>query len=247
MSEIGTGLQNATGIRNAIARAGYSFVEASDMRNALARFGALADWTEFAESWNDLDVDTYMGDGGRYRRRRFGVWAAGRQGAIVRGPHQPHFQALDYNALNGGIERWFKPITEEIGGGATMRTVLEYCRALFGRLAPETTQWHIEAHQFRIEARQGEQGKPTPEGMHRDGVDYVLVLLINRRNIRSGTTTIHDLDKRTLGSFTLTDPLDAALVDDARCYHGVTPVEPENPALPAYRDVLVVTFRKKPT
>ena len=28
--------------------------------------------------------------------------------------------------------------------------------------------------------------------------------------------------------------------------HGVTPVEPENPAQPAYRDVLVVTFRKLP-
>jgi hypothetical protein len=65
--------------------------------------------------------------------------------------------------------------------------------------------------------------------MHRDGVDYVLVLLINRRNIRSGTTTVHDLDKRPLGSFTLTDPLDAALVDDARCYHGVTPGRAREP------------------
>jgi hypothetical protein len=82
--------------------------------------------------------------------------------------------------------------------------------------------------------------------MHRDGVDYVLVLLVDRRNIASGTTTVHDLDKRALGSFTLTDPLDSALVDDSRCYHGVTPVEAENPAQPAYRDVLVVTFRKKP-
>ena len=35
MSEIGTGLQNATGIRHAIARAGYAFVEASEMRTAL--------------------------------------------------------------------------------------------------------------------------------------------------------------------------------------------------------------------
>ena len=194
MSEIGTGLQNATGIRNGMARAGYAFVEASDMRNALARFGTLADWPQFAESWNDLEVDTYMADGGRYRRRRFAVYGAGKQGAIVRGAHQPHYQTLDYNTLNGGIERWFKPVTEEIGDGASMRTILEYCRALFGRLAPETARW---------------------------------------------------LDKRTLGSFTLTDPLDAALVDDARCYHGVTPVEPENPAQPAYRDVLVVTFRKK--
>ena len=74
MSEIGTGLQNATGIRQGVARAGYAFVEASDMRNALSRFGTLADWTQFAESWNDLEVDTYMADGGRYRRRRFGVW-----------------------------------------------------------------------------------------------------------------------------------------------------------------------------
>ena len=132
-----------------------------------------------------------------------------------------------------------------IGDGASMRTILEYCRSLFSRLAPEIEKWHIEAHQFRIEAKTGQDAKPTPEGMHRDGVDYVLVLLVDRRNIASGTTTIHDLDKRALGSFTLTDPLDAALVDDARCYHGVTPVEPENPALPAYRDVLVVTFRKK--
>jgi len=244
MSEIGTGLQNATGIRNAIARAGYAFVEASDMRTALGRFGSLADWPAFTESWNDLETDTYMADGGRYRRRRFAVYGAGKQGAITRGLHQPHYQSLDYNILNGGIERWFEPVKPEIGDGSSMRTILEYCRSLFGRLAPDTDKWHIEVHQFRIEARPGEHGKPTPEGLHRDGVDYVLVLLVARRNIRSGTTTIHDLDKRTLGSFTLTDPLDAALVDDSRCYHGVTPVEPENPAQPAYRDVLVVTFRK---
>src|SRR5882724_627244 len=96
MSEIGTGLQNATGIRNTIARAGYAFVEASDMRSALLRFGTLSDWPEFADSWNNLEVDTYMADGGRYRRRRFAVYAADKQGPIVRSPHQPHFQTLDY-------------------------------------------------------------------------------------------------------------------------------------------------------
>ena len=163
MSEIGTGLQNATGIRDAVARAGYSFVEASDMRTALGRFGTLADWPAFADSWNDLQVDTYMGDGGRYRRRRFGVWSAGRQGAIERGPHQPHYQSLDYNTLNGGIERWFEPIKPEIADGASFKTILEYCRALFSRLVPGTDRWHIEAHQFRIEAKPDVQGKPTPE------------------------------------------------------------------------------------
>ena len=61
------------------------------------------------------------------------------------------------------------------------------------------------------------EGQPTPEGLHRDGVDYVLVLLVKRRNIASGTTTIHELDERAARRFTLTDPFDSALVDDARC------------------------------
>ena len=105
--------------------------------------------------------------------------------------------------------------------------------------------WHVEIHQFRIEARPGQEGRPTPEGMHRDGVDWVLVLLISRVNVQSGETSIHDLAKQPLGSFTLTEPLDAAFTDDNRVFHGVTPIEPLDPAQPGHRDVLVVTFRRE--
>ena len=72
----------------------------------------------------------------------------------------------------------------------------------------------------------------------------MLVLLVNRRNIASGMTSVHDLSGKALGHFTLTAPFDAALVDDARVMHGVTPVEPLDLAEPGYRDVLVVTFRR---
>jgi hypothetical protein len=54
---------------------------------------------------------------------------------------------------------------------------------------------------------------------------------------------VHDLDGHALGSFTLTAPLDTAIVDDARVKHGVTAVEPIDPSRAAYRDVLVVTFK----
>jgi hypothetical protein len=86
--------------------------------------------------------------------------------------------------------------------------------------------------------------QPTPEGLHRDGVDWVLVLLIARQNIAEGVTTIYNEQQQLLGSFTLTEPCDAAFVDDARVYHGVTPVRPLDPVLLAYRDVLVITFRR---
>jgi hypothetical protein len=63
--------------------------------------------------------------------------------------------------------------------------------------------------------------------------------------VRSGETTIADQRKRPLGSFTLTGPLDAAVTDDNRVYHGVTAVTPLDPAAPGHRDVLVVTFRRE--
>jgi hypothetical protein len=231
-------------LRHAIARKGFAFVKSATMRELLAQSGPLSDWPSFSASWDHLALDSYMADGGRYRRRRHAVYAANTEGIITRQAHQPHYQSLDYNPLNGGIARWFEPISADIGGGPTMLTIIGFCRRLFGGLAPTTDSWQIEVHQFRIEARPGEYGQPTPEGMHRDGVDYVLVLLTSRCNIASGTTTIADIDRRPIGSFTLTTPFDAALVDDARVYHGVTPVEPLNPDVPAYRDVLVVTFRK---
>ena len=213
------------------------------MRALLARFGTLDDWEAFAASWNALAIDGYMADGGRYRRRRHAVFAAHPGSRIEPEPHQPHYQALEYNPVHGGIARWFEPITPAVTAGATLQTVLGFCRELFEALAGGVRAWRIEVHQFRIEARAGEAGRPTPEGLHRDGVDYVLVLLINRRNIASGTTSIYALDGRTLGQFTLTDAFDAALVDDSRVAHGVTPVEALDPAQPAYRDVLVVTFK----
>lgn len=221
---------------------GYSFVRGADLRGLLVQTGSLADWDTFAASWNDLGPDTYMADGGRYRKRRHAVFSAGGDG-IVRQPAQPHYQSRDYNTLNGGIERWFEPVNEAVASGPTMGTILGFCQTLFGMVSPAHA-WHVEVHQFRIEARCGQDAKPTPEGMHRDGVDYVLVLLVNRVNIASGMTSVHDLTGKALGHFTLTAPFDAALVDDARVMHGVTPVEPLDLVEPGFRDVLVVTFRR---
>jgi hypothetical protein len=237
--------ESGSELQTSISRDGFAFAHGDLMRTLLLSSGKIADWQQFADSWNRLELDTYMADGGRYRKRRHAVYAVRGRGTARRQPHQPHYQTLDYNPLNGGVARWFEPIESDVGLGPSMRTILAFCRSLFERLSPARA-WHIETHQFRIEARSGEQGRPAPEGVHRDGVDFVLVLLINRRNIASGVTSIHALDGTPLGHFTLTDPFDAALVDDGRVAHGVTPVQPLDPAAPAYRDVLVVTFLAAP-
>jgi hypothetical protein len=229
-------------LERTIEHDGFAFVRAASMRELLTPFGPLSDWDRFTDSWNHLELDTYMADGGRYRRRRHATYAAAEGHAISRGAHQPHYQTVEYNPMHGGVARWFEPIDPAVGSGPTMRAVLDFCRSTFGALKPAAAAWRIEVHQFRIEARGGQEGRPTPEGLHRDGVDFVLVLLVRRQNIASGVTGIHALDGPPLGHFTLTEPLDAALVDDHRVAHGVTPVEPIDATQPAHRDVLVVTF-----
>ena len=231
-------------LAGAIRAGGFVFAPGGELRPVLAAAGGLADWDSFAASWNDLALDTHLPDGHRYRRRRHGTFSAlvGHAG-FRREAHAPHYQAREYNSLVGGIERWFEPIRPEIASGATFTSVVRFGLALFGSLNPGS-RWHIEAHQFRIEARSDAVGLPTPEGVHRDGVDYVIVMLVDRVNIASGTTTMHAPDGRLLGSFTLASPCDAALVDDHRVMHGVTAVQPVDPSRPAWRDVLVVTYKR---
>jgi hypothetical protein len=225
----------------AIATRGFAVFDAAHPHADVARLVSSPAWPAFAASWNGMPRDQYMADGGRYRRRRYGVFAVD-IASIRPAPHQPHYQTLAFNHLNGGIERWFEPIAPEIAGGPVLTGLLRLCHDAFAPLTPAVKSWHAEVHQFRIESEAGAAGNPTPEGMHRDGVDYVLVAMIDRVNIASGTTLLADADKRPIGSFTLVSPGDSVFLDDHRVYHGVTPVTAVDPLKPAYRDVLVITF-----
>ena len=225
----------------AIRRDGFVVETGPGMASVLSLDLGSPSWEQFKRSWERLSLDTYMADGGRYRRRRHSVYAC-HEGAIELAPHQAHFQGLDFNALNGGIQRWFEPIEPDIVTGGALQHILQFALAQFSALAPPTTRWKVEVHQFWIEASSGAAGKPTPEGMHRDGVDFVLVLLIDRHNVTSGTTQLSDADRKPIGEFTLTHALDSVLLDDHRVYHGVTAIAPLDPEKPAWRDVLVVTF-----
>lgn len=230
-----------------VRQAGFCFAPGHFMRRLLtaADSTALSDWKQFVASWNDMPLDHYMNDGGRYRRRRYATLSATDvPGSVRLEAHQPHYQSRDYNRLNGGVAREFAPIDAEIVHGRTIQTILGFCQQLFTALQP-TPVWHVELHQFRIEASADQCGNPTPEGVHRDGVDFVLVMMVQRCNVSSGTTTMCDLTLQSLDSFTLTEPLDAAIVNDHRCMHGVTPVTQIDASQVAYRDVLVVTFRAK--
>lgn len=222
-------------VTDALATTGYARLSGEE---SFAQLGVdAADWRAFADSWNDLGPDLYMADGGRYRRRRHATFRY-EHGDFARQPHQPHYQSRDYNALNGDVQRWFDPVDQATIDNPVCRAIFAFCAGHF----PMTGPAHVEMHQFRIEAKPGEVGRPTPEGLHRDGVDHVFVMLIERRNVREGVTRIGAPDGTALGEFMLAEPGDAMLIDDRRILHGVTEIHAVDVAQPAWRDALVVTF-----
>jgi hypothetical protein len=202
------------------------------------------DWRSFAASWGELEPDRYMADGGRYRRRRFAV-ATLTGSQLTPEPHQPHFQSRDANPLNGGIDRWFAPIPPALLVTGPLAAIVDLCRETFALTdAPAPPAWRVEFHQFRIEARAAQPGLPTPEGVHRDGVDWAFVMLIGRENTAGGVTTLFDTARHPLGSFTLAEPMQSVFIDDHRIFHGVTPIHALEATRPAFRDVLVITFTR---
>jgi len=197
-------------------------------------FGAL---TPF---WNDLPPDQHLRDGGRYRRRRHSCFVVD-EAKITQVPHRAHWQPVEYNALHGGIERWFEPMhSAMLDQPAWPRLLLalgERASALRGK-----QPWYVEAHPFRIDTSDG-IGRPTPEGAHRDGVDLVAVLLIGRHGVKGGETRVFAADGPQGMRFTLSEPWSVLLLDDARVIHESTPIQPLQPDAPGWRDTLVLTYR----
>lgn len=224
----------------------YIRVDAAEMRSLISRgqANALRDWPQFSNSWTRLPVDLYMADGGRYRRRRYAVLSAAHLHSELRiEAYEPHFQSVTYNNLNGGVLRYFELIEEDAIRCMAMHSMLSIGLEIFNRLAP-CNDWRIELHQFRIEAHERLDSLPTPEGRHRDGASFVMMVMIERKNVVGGNTIVYSLDGDRLDEFALSDPLDATFVNDEKIFHEVSPISLREPGLPGHRDMFVAVFRQ---
>jgi len=197
---------------------------------------------QFQSSWNNLPPDPYLRDGGHYRLRRYSVfnWKAGKLSVL---PHEAHFQSNRYNPLHGGYYRDYRDWTLPSQHSAVLKSAINWNIHLFSPLARQG--WRIQAHQFRIKADHSEKGKPTPEGIHKDGANYIFIMLLNRQNVAGGTSRLYDNDRNLITEALLEKPGDAILLNDEAVWHSVSPITPVDKNKIAYRDVLVLTFHRE--
>ena len=189
-------------------------------------------------SWSDLAPDKYLKDGGHYRKRRHSSFIV-KTDDVTLAPHHAHWQPVEYNALHGGMQRWFEPVTPQVARSHAWAAVLQWLARVSSALRG-AQPWYVEAHQFRIDT-EGGIGRPTPEGAHRDGVDLVAVFLVAREGIKGGETRVFEADGPHGERFTLTQPWSLLLLDDERVIHESTPIQPVGES--GWRDTLVITYR----
>lgn len=222
----------------------FSFVTEQEMRELLGD-DLHEHWALFRDSWNRLHPDTFMADGGTYRRRRHAIYELNKHDdSALLAPYRPHYQTIDHNTLNGGIARYFSPIECSINNNPILIKLLALCKERFCTAAP-AGDWYIEVHQFRIETS-CTAASPTPEGVHRDGVNFVFMMMIDRQDVSGGATFLYDRRGVLLCQHTMTHAMESAFINDEHIYHGVSTITPAAPGIYGYRDMLVITLRKFP-
>jgi hypothetical protein len=234
-------------LEHELRAAGYALLEPGAARAALELDVAALEGLR--ESWERLPRDPYLRDGGHYRARRHSsfIYTPGaRELAPV--AQRPHWQPTTYNALHGGMLRWFEPIEPAVVAAPAFRGLLASLGELFAQLQP-VSRWYLEAHQFRIDTAGG-IGRPTPEGAHRDGVDFVAVVLLGRRGVRGGETRVFEAEGSRGVRFTMAQPCSMLLMDDARVIHETTPLQSQGAGAESLtavgvRDTLVLTYRAR--
>ena len=199
----------------------------------------------FSHEWDRLKLDPYMGDGGRYRFRRYGLFnlsiITGRLNCI---PDASFYQDININPLNGGKLRKFASLTKDSVENPFLQELMLFDLAQLTSTTSVKVDWLIGVHQIRIIAMPGASGNPTPEGVHRDDETYTVQHLIKRHNIDGGVNYFHGSEREPERYPTVLKQLNYfdSYYFDHTLWHSVSPITLNMHGSEGYRDVLLIDF-----
>jgi len=154
----------------------------------------------FLNAYEKLEVDTYVleAEGIPYRKRRYGSFIFNsKNNKLNINKHRTFLQSENVNSLFGGIERKFAPIDNSILENQFLQ---ELIKADFSKFPEEDKQlsknWFVGVQMFRVEAKEGYLGQPTPEGIHQDEHHLVVQHMMKKENVMHSVTGIECIDEK---------------------------------------------------
>ncbi|MBH8576916.1 2OG-Fe dioxygenase family protein [Nostocaceae cyanobacterium CENA369] len=187
----------------------------------------------FKPFFNNLPVDPYIK--GDYRLRRLSRFVVSGD-CVIKLPHGYLFQPKEYNPLVGDIKREFSELDDALVELDIFKNlVLAFSDSC--KLHPEA---EIGVHQIRTTCSPDNMGNPAPEGIHKDGTDFIGIFSVDRENIQGGETHLYTAKKEKPVFSKILSPGELLLVNDHDFLHFTTPIKPQIKAQ-GTRDVFVLT------
>lgn len=228
-------------LRQALESRGYCQLSAADLSFSGDLWQA---WLSLSIDYADLPVDKYLPDGGKYRFRRYGRFRyLPTSGELARLPHINYFQNADINRVTGGYLRRFAPLLDNTFENPFLHELIRFDFLHFPVSASlRESWWEVQVHLIRVIADAAVYGLPTPEGIHRDGAEFVTVHLAELINAAGGEVSIYTDDKNLLNRFRLDKILDSYLFNDADLWHQAEAIRPVDDAHRAIRSILTFDY-----
>ena len=90
---------------------------------------------------------------------------------------------------------------------------------------PDIREMIVKIHPTSVVCRPSQHSKPSLEGIHNDGADYIIsALVISRKNILGGESIVYDNDKKAVLARHILEPGEGIFQNDSDLYHDVTPI-----------------------
>lgn len=188
-------------------------------------------------------------DGG-FRLRRYSVielrtsfWNAKTEAEITHMNHRDFKQDKEFNKHQGGMTRSFEEIEEEVLQSEAMKEICLTFKNAFNMIEGQ----EIEIHQMRV-ITCGElfvHGTPvSPEGVHRDGFDYIAMVGVNRYNIDGGELLVYE--NKDSKPFIVRELEDGEIVmlRDNELWHNASPISKIDKSHEGHGDWFILCAKK---
>ncbi len=138
------------------------------------------------------------------------------------------------------VKRQFKELPEQMFD-SDLRCMLHYLAGLVEGIEKSVSTLHIVVHHTLIYTMPNQVSSNSPEGIHQDGMDFIVsALVVERNNIRGGESIIYGYDKETPIFATELQSGQGIFQPDlgTDLWHEVTKIDVVDVAKPGYRSTI---------
>ena len=244
---------------------GFAVVDSGVMRELLGEFGAqVSDLEKYPKHWS------HLGDDPVYPFRKTSqTRVLFEQEKIQRQPAAPFKLSYGDNAELGDMERWFPEASCDFVTDTVTLAITRLMRSLLKQFQDDSRPKISGLHQFRVISgveggpNNTQKDSPTPEGVHQDGAELVIVIFIGGENLdcRAGESRIYSMEQPAgilkgveseikaacttrLCEHAMQIPFEAIILNDRRVKHDNLPLKALDGSKEAHRDVLVMWARE---